>query len=193
MTDPHRPRDEEELMNTWHGSPISMPDPALLTRQIADEVTRFDRRVRRRNAREYAACIILLIWSVVGFAQGKPAAMLLGAAALGVIGYRWWKHRHNQILDASTDARAYHAALIKRYDDQIALMKNARYWYALPLYVPVIGVTWARWDADPQRAAILFATATAGFVVMWWLNDRFAVGRLKERRARAASMFDSAD
>jgi len=193
MTDPHRPRDEEELMRAWHDSPISMPDPVLLTRQIADEVTRFDRRVRRRNAREYVACIILVIWSVVGLVQGKPAAILLGAAALGVTGYRWWRHRHNRLPDAGSDARTYHAALIKRYDDQIALMSSAKYWYAMPLYLPVIGVTWARWDADPQRAALLFATATAGFVLMWWLNERFGVRKLKERRARAAAMFDAAD
>ncbi|MEO7133968.1 MAG: hypothetical protein ABI024_07080 [Vicinamibacterales bacterium] len=180
-------------MKTWHGSPVSMPDPAQLTRQIADEVTRFDRRVRRRNAREYVACVILLIWSVVGMMQGTPAAILLGAAALGVTGYRWWMHRHNRPLDAGTDARAYHAALIKRYDDQIALMTSAKYWYALPLYLPLIGLTWARWDADPQRAALVFATATAGFVVMWWLNEHFVVRKLKNVRAKAEAMFEVPD
>jgi len=34
---------------------------------------------------------------------------------------------------------------------------------------------------------------TAGIVVIWWLNERFAVRKLKERRARAAAMFDAAD
>jgi len=180
-------------MKTWQGTPVSVPDPALATQQIADEVQRFDRRIRRRNAREFVAWVILLIWSVVGMVQGKPSAILLCAAALGVTGYMWWTHRHNRTLDANTDARAYHAALIKRYDDQIALMTSAKYWCALPLYLPVIGVTWARWDADPQRAALLFATATVGFVVLWWLNEHFAVRKLRDRRARAAAMFEAAD
>jgi hypothetical protein len=139
------------------------------------------------------ACIILAIWSVVGLVQGKPGSMLMGAAALGVIAYRWWRHHHNDILDAGAEARAYHAALIKRYDDQIALMTSAKYWCALPLYLPVIAVTWSQWDADPQRAALLFATVTAAFGVMWWLTDRFAVRKLKDRRARAAAMFDPSD
>jgi len=32
-----------------------------------------------------------------------------------------------------------------------------------------------------------------GFVVMWWLNERFGVRKLKDLRAKAAAMFEAAD
>jgi hypothetical protein len=191
MSEPRLPQDEEDLMRNWQETPVSAPNPSDLARQIADQVARFDRRSWWRNAREYAAGVLLLAMAVKGVMEGKPAALLMGAAALLVMGYLWWNHRGRRPLDAGADARAYQAAMLKRYDDQIAFLSNTRYWYLLPLYVPVVWITAIRWPQDPGRAALLFASATAGFVVLWWVSERFAVRRLKKGRAEVAAMLES--
>jgi hypothetical protein len=192
MTEPQLPHGEEELMKTWHSRPGSVPDPADLARQIAHKVSSFDRRIWWRNAREYAACTILLIWTSGGVREGDPAAIMMAAAALGLIGIRWWAHRGDRSVDPDTDALTYQAALLKRHDDQIARMTNVKYWCWIPLYLPIMWITWARWDLDPQRAAMLFASATAGFALIWWVTGRFVLGKLKDARARLAETIDAA-
>lgn len=190
MTQPQLPHDEEDLMKTWQSSPGGAADPAQLARQIFDKATSFERRTWWRNAREYAACLILLIWTSGGVREGDAAAIMMAAVALGLIGVRWWVYRGNQSLDRGADARTYQASLIKRYDDQIALMTSAKYWCWIPLYVPLMWITWARWDLDPQRAAAVFASATAGFVLLWYFNERFVVRRLKAARAGVVHLLD---
>lgn len=178
-------------MKTWQSTPASVSDPAELARQIAEKVDRFDRRIWWRNAREYAACLILLILTSRDVMQGRPAAIIMAAAAVVVAGSLWWKHRRTRPLDPGADARTYQAAMLKRYDDQIAVTTSAKYWYWIPLYVPVIWITWARWQHDPQRAAILFASATAVFVLLWWINDRFVLRKIKDARRKMAEMIQT--
>jgi hypothetical protein len=192
MTAPRLPHDEEDLMRYWQDNPVSLPNPADYARHIADEVKRFDRRIFWRNAREYAACAILLFWTRGGVMEGRPGAIVMAAAALIIAGYLWWNHRRRRPIDAGADARTYQAAMLKRYDDQIALFGLARYWYWLPLYIPVIVITVMRWKSGPGFAAITFGTATALFVLLWWLNDRFAIRPLKAARARVAALLDDA-
>jgi hypothetical protein len=192
MTEPRPPHDEEDLMRTWQGTPVSMPDPADLARQISDKMQRFDRRIRWRNAREYGAGVLLLAALAKPISEGRAAAIVMAAGALVALGRLWWKHRGQRPLDVATDAQTYQAAVLKRFDDQIQLLRGVRYWYLLPLYIPVLWITVERWQHDPRRAFMTFTTATVFFVLLTWLNERYGVRKLTDARAKVASMFDDA-
>ncbi|MDZ4797439.1 MAG: hypothetical protein SGI92_04710 [Bryobacteraceae bacterium] len=58
--------------------------------------------------------------------------------------YLWRSNRKTQQpLDPALDVRSYQAALIQRYDAQIRLLSNVKYWYVLPLFgwMALVGLT----------------------------------------------------
>ena len=180
-------------MRTWQGSAAGMTDPADLARQVSEKLRRFDRRIRWRNAREYAAGVILLAALAKPISEGRAAAMVMAAGAFVVLAQLWWKQRGQRPLDAATDARTYHTAALKRFDDQIELLRNMRYWYLLPIYVPVVWIAVEQGQRDPRRALTTLALATVFFALIAWLNESYGVRKLTEARAKLASMFDEAN
>ena len=117
------------------------PDPERLASQLARlALRRFDSHILWRNFREYAAALAVVGFGVWRFLAGddrlQVGAIVFGAAF--VAGYLWFQHRRLPRLDPAATAHDYQAALLARIDRQIALLGSVRYWYLLPLYVPVL-------------------------------------------------------
>jgi hypothetical protein len=183
---------DDSLLRLWQESAIATLDPDRLTRSIGRmALARFDRALFRHDLREYAAFVFLLLFfsgqAALGGDLVQAAVGITGG--LFVVSYLWWQHRRLTPLDASADGRAYQAALLDRIDGQIRLVRNIRYWYLLPLYLPVVWTVAATWRRNPLAAVVGWAVLTAVYVVVAWLCERVAVRRLTLERDAVASLY----
>jgi hypothetical protein len=187
---PLRPTDEE-WARMWQGHMASEEHPERVARTIMAQVWRFDQTLFWRNAREYAAGIVLLVVFLGQLVVGDDRiSALVGIGSVGfVIGYLWWKHRGLQPLDPAADVIAYRAALLARVDDQIRLLRSVTYWYLLPLFLPSLWQAVHVWDKSPWAAAVSLAAVVALFAFLRWLNVTAGVGALLATRANVESMF----
>jgi uncharacterized membrane protein YbaN (DUF454 family) len=184
--------EDKELIDMWQANTMpGMGDPSQLARNIAGKVNQFDRTIFWRNFREYAAGAVLFV--VFGFqlfdAEHRTTA-LAGLAAVGfVLIYMWNQHRRVRPLDPAADARTYHSELLKRYDDQIKLLRTVKYWYVLPIYAYLL-VVLARVPLSLPGHIIPFVIVTAFGVFVIWLNEGYGVRKLKDDKAKAESLFE---
>jgi hypothetical protein len=185
------PPTDEEWTRMWQGRMASQEDSERVARTIMAQVWRFDQTLFWRNAREYAAGIVLLVVFVGQLVIGDDrVGALLGIGSVGfVIGYLWYKHRGLQPLDPAADAIAYKTALLARVDDQIRLLRSVTYWYLLPLSLPSLWQAMHVWDKSPWAAALSLAVVGALFGFLRWLNVTAGVGALLATRANVESMF----
>ena len=191
---------DQELKQMWQESAFQQPaNPSEIARQMANTIQQFDRKISRRNFREYAAGgVMLLVFAYCAVFDHGRIVSIIGVAAMSfVLSYMWWKHRDIKAPDPSADARAYQSALIARYDSQIRLLRNARYWYFLPIYVVILAMTAASAMHRPARVspwthAIVLAASlafvTALYVWLARLNERHAVRALTEAKKQAESL-----
>ena len=184
----------DDLVRLWRDSLMPSPDPERLASQLARlALRRFDSHILWRNFREYAAALAVVGFGVWRFLAGddrlQVGAIVFGAAF--VAGYLWFQHRRLPRLDPAATAHDYQAALLARIDRQIALLGGVRYWYLLPLYVPVLVQVVHAWQAHQRVAAVsMLVVVTAFYAALAHVNERLAVNHLKEERARVASLYE---
>ncbi len=185
------PPTDEEWARMWQGRMTSQKESEHLARTIMAHVWRFDQTLFWRNAREYAAGIVLLVVFLGQFVIGDDrVGALVGIGSVSfVLGYLWWKHRGLQPLDPAADVIAYKTALLARVDDQIRLLRSVTYWYLLPLFLPSLWQAVHLWDKSPWAAAVSLAVVVALFAFLRWLNVTAGVGTLLATRANVESMF----
>jgi hypothetical protein len=165
-------------------------DPERVARRIMAQVWRFDQTLFWRNAREYAAGIVLLVVFVGQLVMGDDrigALVGIGSVAF-VMGYLWWKHRGLQPLDPAADVIAYKSALLARFDDQIQLLRSVTNWYLLPLFLPTLWQALHVWKKSPLAAVVSLLVVSALFAFVRWLNVTAGVNALLAARANVESM-----
>jgi hypothetical protein len=96
--------------------------------------------------------------------------------------YLWWTHRHMEPLDPAADLSAYRHALLKRFDDQIRLLRSVPYWYLLPLFVPGLWLAVSNWHHAGWMVLIPLSVLIAVYVFLGWLNVKVAVGTVRAAR-----------
>jgi len=160
---------------------------------------KFDRRVRARNLREIIASIIggaVLGWTMLGTHDPwKITGGVVMEIGLAVIIYVLLRYgQAGAEPDPSGTLSDYTRSLLEKYDRQIHLLKTAKYWYLLPMYVGIVIMS-AGMVIDSVHAGTLgpkvfiwpiVLTAFFGFV--WWLNEAYAVERLERCRAKTEEM-----
>jgi hypothetical protein len=196
---------QDELRELW-GSQPSAPrtNGEELMRMVEAKTKMFDRKVRNRNLREIIASVIamaVLGWTLVG--SHDPWKLAGGAIielALVVIIYTLLRYgTAGPELDPSGSVSEYTLGLLARFDRQIRLLKAAKYWYLLPMYVGLMVMTAGPVLAGARTAALgaRLIAALAGFTVffgfVWWLNEVYAVGKLRKGRARVEAMLRGED
>ena len=181
---------DKELMKMWQENlqPASM-DARQLAKQIAERAQRFDRKIYWRNMREYIAGGGLIAWFLwLSRNPGQRYLSIAGIVAVGfVMIYLWRSQRGRQPLDASADVRSYRAALLERYDRQIALLRRVKYWYVAPLYAWWMLVVFTATSPASRRLPYFIAfTAFAAFVI--WLHESYGVRKLRKAREEAEAV-----
>ncbi|MGH9719704.1 MAG: hypothetical protein ACRD8O_05790, partial [Bryobacteraceae bacterium] len=166
------------------------------TRLLLEKTRRFDRRIHWRNVREYAAGAIALAAflskaiSLGPTRQGAPF-FVCAFAVVFVLVYIWRSHRLFRAPDPTSDAQSSRSALLARYDHQIDLLRRARYWYVLPLFLGMMSFVVARLAQGFSRGPFEVA---AGLTVMClaivWLNEVHAVRTLRKERKQIESLDD---
>jgi hypothetical protein len=184
--------DDGALLRLWQETTIATPDSDRMARSVGRmALERFDRAIVHHDFREYAAFVLLaVVFSGQAAMGGDRVQAAIGiASGVFVVSYLWWQHRRLTGLDPTADGRAYQAALLERIDGQLRLLKNIRYWYLLPLYLPVMWTVVVTWRRHPVGAVVGWALMTAVYVVIGWLCERMAVRRLTVEREAVASLY----
>jgi hypothetical protein len=87
----------------------------------------------------------------------------------------------------------YQRALISKYDHQTRLLRNAKFWYLLPLYLGLLTSSAGMLKAHAAEGALTWMDAigplvyTLVFAGVWWLNEVHAVRKLQKMRAQVLS------
>jgi len=186
----------DELQELWIGQPSrGNAHAGELLVLVQRKTRRFDLMIITRNLIESAAALFVAVffgrYALVRAENPleRTGSVIVAAGACWIILYLL---RHSQglsALDPSQDLTSYTAALLARYDHQIHILRSARYWYLLPLYVGLLvinaGIISGRahpWTMGWRDVAGP-ASYTAVFAVVWWLNEVYGVGKLRRERA----------
>jgi hypothetical protein len=172
MTDPVR--------HAWQASAAEAPLPALA--DVRAGADRFHRIVRRRNAIEYAACVLVVVFFGIGVFRMHPLAAQIGAAliVLGTCVVAWQLHRRASAVappaaDAARPILEHQRAQLARQRDALS---GVGHWYlgplvpglALIMLAPVFHRGPAALLHMPPGALIGIAVNILVFTGIWWLN-----------------------
>ena len=182
---------EADWMRVWQNNTPADADPEKVARTIMAQTWKFDQKIFWRNAREYAAGVVLLVVFVgqLGFGRDRIGATVGIVSVAFVMVYLWWKHRGLQPLDPASDLAAYKAALVARYDDQIRLLRSVPYWYLLPLCVLPLWIASNAWHRSPASAVVSLLIVFALYAGIGWLNVVAGARELRIARDKVESMF----
>jgi hypothetical protein len=187
--------DRDELNQLWCGQTTGPPTKGEDMLTIAMErAERFDRTIKARNWREcLAAALVTAFFAFVAWrspnALARAGNLVVAASGLWIM---FCMLRYGREAPSPADGRLadFQQALLRKYDHQIRLLKNVKYWYLLPPYVGLLlgsaGMVMANTAKGqpgwPQLIPMAIYTAVFGFI--WWLNEAYGVGKLQRERAR---------
>jgi hypothetical protein len=188
--------DRDELDQLWRGQATGPPRKGEDMLTIAMErANRFDHKIKARNLRECLAALLLTaLYTFIAWkspnALSRAGHLLVAASGLWIVFcmLRYGREAPPPAVDRSL--ADYQQALLCKYDYQIRLLKNVKYWYLLPPYLGLLlgsaGIVTANQAQGlpgwPQL--IPLAIYTAMFGGLWWLNEVYAVSALQRERTR---------
>lgn len=172
----------------------------MLVRKADEKLARLDRRLRARELREVLPAVLLSAMFGASFVTSTTLFAKLGSAAIilscGWIVYYLLRYGRGPASPSpAVSLDEYRAGAAAKFDHQIRLLSNVKYWYVLPLYFGMVvfrvgNIQKHDWVARPSDWWVLGgATVVCAFIV--WLNEVKAVGRLREERDRITAMLDS--
>lgn len=164
-------------------------------RDIQQRAARFERTIAFRDWREIAAgLLVAAIFLWFAFRAHDPFVRLadLWIAASGVW-IAFHLRRHSTVPRAPSrdrSAEAYRQALLDSFDRQIALLRSVKYWYLLPVWIGLIGLSLAQWRTHHSAMACVVSITvyTAIFGAVWWLNESPGVRYLQRKQAELGSL-----
>jgi len=192
----NQPDDLEQL---WKTQPV---DPAVkgeeMRKIILNKTEKFDRTIRRRNIREtVAAALVAIFFTYIAWGQrngiDRVGSIILVASSLWIVYYMWRRGAEPSDPNPDQTLEGYQRALIRKYDHQIRLLRNVKFWYLAPMYVGLLtvsaGLLKERVEkGSPIGFAVLYPIFyTLLFAGIWWMNEVYAVRKLERMRARVTS------
>jgi len=185
----------DDLRNIWRQQPVE--DTVMTLEQIRDRAVRFERRINRRNMREYIGGMLAVAAFTFQIWKGPDLLMRIGAGMLiaGVLLVMWRLHQYGgasplpEEMGVSSSLAFHRRQLVRQRD----LLRSVFRWYLAPLIpgllVSVIG-------ALPRRGLELrylprmtpfLVLFVAAFWWIWWINKR-AADRLERQIAELDQM-----
>lgn len=194
----------DELRDLW----CSQPEDAMAAKKeelvelVVNKTADFDRKVFRRNLREcVAAVIVTAMFTWMAFhasnALQRTGLLIVAASGLWIIFFLLRYGRASESADPAQDLAAYRQALVNRYDRQISVLKSVKYWYLLPPWIGVMLSNAGQMVSDAQKGRfgwwdfIAPAMVTAFFAVVWWLNEGWALPKLRAARERTLALTEN--
>ncbi|HXH05294.1 MAG TPA: hypothetical protein VNI83_01770 [Vicinamibacterales bacterium] len=168
----------EELKVAWQRRPAGPPGATEEgpMKDIVDRLARLRREIRRRDAREWAAALVL----VVAFGGGlvlaptplaRAGAAVMAAAALLVIGVLAAIRVQYPRPPADAPLADFCRRELAHVDAQIRWMRRVAWWYLAPLLVGMNVFVWAT-SRTPAAAAVYLAGSLGLAAAVYRLNQR---------------------
>jgi hypothetical protein len=191
---------QDELHDLWCSQPsLGTGRGEDMLRFVQRRTNRFDRAMAVRNWIEcIAAGVVVVMFGFSAFRAGdalaRAGSLVIAASAAWIIFYLLRYGRGPRDVDPSLDLRGYAQALVNRYDHQIKLLKSVKYWYLLPPYLGLLLGTLGILKDKARTGALSWSDAippviyTAVFAAVWWLNEVYSVGRLRQERGKLLAM-----
>jgi len=195
----------DELEQLWKTQPV---DPAVkgeeMRQLILKKTEKFDRTIRRRNIREtIAAAVVAVAFTYIAWGQNngvdRAGSIILVASSLWIIYYMWRHGTEPPDPNPDQTLAGYQHALVRKYDHQIRLLRNVKFWYLAPMYVGLLTLSVGTLKARAEKGALTWVDAiypsvyTLLFAAIWWLNEIHAVGRLRRMREKVVSGVQEGD
>jgi hypothetical protein len=189
----------DELEALWKTQPV---DPAVrgeeMRKLVLNKTEKFDRAIRRRNMRETVAAVIVAVaFTVIAWGQHngieRAGSIILVASSLWIIYYML--RQGAEPADPSPDQTlaGYQYALVRKYDHQIRLLRNVKFWYLLPMYVGLLTGSAGMLKEKAERGPLTWVDAlfpaiyTLIFAGIWWLNEGYGLSKLQRMRQQVTS------
>ena len=185
------------LREIWSSSatgPVVVNADRVL-REIERKSNEFWRLIRSRDWRELAGAALVLAM-FAGFAM-RARDVLVRAADLWIAASACWIafyiRRNSRVTKSPARDQTmsdYHRALLDSYDRQIALVKDVKYWYLLPIWSGLVALSLAQWRIrrDSFTCAVVITTYTLTYAFIWWINESPGIRYLKRKRAELAAL-----
>ncbi len=192
----NRPDDLEQL---WKTQPVHTAIKGEEMRDIIlKKITAFDRAIRVRNSIETLAALAVVVF--FGYAAWTERSWVerLGSAivAAGALWIVYYLRRYGtDAADPRPDqtVASYRRALVLKYEHQIRLLRNVKFWYLLPMYVGLLISSLGMLKQELGKRTLTLADFippliyTLIFAGVWWLNEVYSVGKLQRLRTRVMS------
>jgi hypothetical protein len=186
----------DDLSNLWQTLPGHQGDTAALLREVERRARPFDRVIRRRDWRESAAgLLVAILFGWLAVVAHSPIARLadlwLSVYGLWVIFYL---RRHSKTAGDSAADRTlaeYRAKVLDGYSLQIRLLKTAKYWYVLPLWIGLMLMACGHFQRTGKLATLLIegAAFTAMAAILVWVNEGPGVRYIRKQQQEMMAFF----
>ena len=206
----------DALRDTWQAADDPAPpvDPARVG-SLRTEAERFDRAIRWRDRREYAAVVFVLAFvgcqfPVIPSDLARAGLALMGLGALFVAGWLWRAQRRRPAPPPDLPAAEALRTALARVEVQVDLLRSVAWWYLLPLVPGPLLFIYGTYGAAAREglpsidtlakgafvafllvAPLLILGAAYGFV--YWLNQREVRTGLLPLRDRLARLLHDLD
>ena len=194
------PPDELEIL--WKTQPLDNAVKGEEMRMaVLQKITSFDRMIRMRNRIESVAALAVAAFFLYAGTQRnglqRLGSLIVAAGALWII---YYVRRHG--MDHGEPApdqpvESFRQALALKYEHQIRLLRNVKFWYLLPMYIGLLTTTAGLLNDQSQTRRLMWTDAigpviyTLIFAGVWWLNEVFAVHKLQRSRTQILSGMDN--
>jgi hypothetical protein len=183
----------DDLRNLWQGQPLE--NTPMLLDEIRARASRFERRISRRNLREFLAGVFVVI-VYAGYIWKLPQPLVrIGSAMIivGVLFVMWQLYRRGRASRLPADLGAMASLDFHRRQlvQQRDLARTVFRWYLSPflpgmfvMFVGLLGPRALQWRYLPRMVPFL-ALLAGVFGGIWWINRRGA-----ERLSRQIAELD---
>jgi hypothetical protein len=137
----------DELRDLWSSQPpFGNTKGEEIMALVQRKTKRFERMIMIRNWTEcLAAAVVTVAFGVLAILAGdaftRTGAAIVAASAAWIIYYISRHGKANLSVDPSQNLTGYTQALLKHYDHQIKLLRSAKYWYLLPMYIGLLVIS----------------------------------------------------
>jgi hypothetical protein len=190
---------QDNLEDLWKTQPLQQPVRGDEMRSIVlKKISAFDRTIRMRNTREVVGAVAVAVYFLFLASVHRNAIELVGnlivvAGALWII---YYIRRHGAgPLEPAPDqpVESFRRALALKYEHQIRLLRRAKFWYLLPIYVGLLTGSAGLLLEQAKTRPLTWIDAlspliyTLIFAGLWWVNEVYAVRKLERSRTQILS------
>ncbi len=189
----------EDMQGIWTQTNPAGPDINEILNYVIKQSEGFDRKVHWRNRREWIgggiglalmAALMSKFQSTVEIAFGISMAVLV----VGICLHLWLQGRSEGPVDPSQSRPRYRAALERKFNKQIRMLRKATYWFLIPVFVTGSATAWSYLGGSPGDADLLyFPVILAGTILAWWANNVAGVKSIRSEWEKVRRALDDGE